>query len=125
MYKYALTIKYLHKGINNVRYLMDCIDKLQVKHPFAIIYTSYELDSRNIIHTHSLIETPFRIFIKRFHIKGYSICLRPIQFEQGWTEYAFKEIQLLDKQHHAIMEELSGRKVLEGAQVELQQSGTG
>lgn len=108
MYKYALTIKYLHKGCNNIKFLMDCIDKLQLKHPFGIIYTSYELDSKNIIHTHSLIETPYRIFIRRFHIPGYSICLRPIQYEQGWHDYCYKLIQELDKQHQAILEEIEG-----------------
>lgn len=91
----------------------EAMDLLRQKHPFITVYSSYELDSRDKIHTHSMIETPRKIFIKRFNLPGYTICCRPIWFEAGWEIYAYKLNEELDAQYRSIMEDIKRERELE------------
>lgn len=94
MYKYALTIKYVKKGVCD-ECLEDAIERLRHKHHFDVIWTTHELDTKGVVHIHSLIMTNRKILVSRMNLKGYTVCIRPIIYERGWYEYAHKEINNL------------------------------
>lgn len=95
MYKYALTVKYV-KLDQTVGDLEQAICHLQHKHSFEVIWTTHELDSKGVIHVHSLIMTSRKIYVPRMNLKGYTVCIRPIIYEKGWYEYAHKETRELE-----------------------------
>lgn len=92
MYKYGLTIKYVCKEESTVSDLESAMVVLQLKQKFDVLWTTYERDSKGVIHTHSLIESKKKILVKLMNLKGYTVCCRPILFEQGWYNYAHKEV---------------------------------
>lgn len=91
MHKYALTIKYIKKDSSESD-LDHAIACLQAKHSFDVVWTTHELDSKGVIHVHSLIMTNRKIYVPRMNLKGYTVCIRPIIYERGWYDYAHKEI---------------------------------
>lgn len=92
MYKYGLTIKYICKDSSTVKKLENAIAALKLKQNFEVTWTTYEKDQSGRLHTHSLIESNKKILVKMMNLKGYTVCCRPVIYEQGWYNYAHKEI---------------------------------
>lgn len=104
MYIYSLTSNYNYKE----RCLSDYkIFHWQLKkklHPDTTIDTFYEV-STNGLHTHSLVKSPHKIYIKNIHPgKGWNLDLQLTKSETAWSKYIQKNLPkqeaLLERMAH-------------------------
>lgn len=93
---YALTIVPTALKNKTERLCYNMLEFIQVQHGLDILEHELEYKKDKTPHIHAFVRSPGYIYLKKYHLVGYSFRVVEIFNEQGWLDYLTKTRQELN-----------------------------